>query len=846
MIINHVTGAGKARLIHAAPVTLALLWPLAVRAEAPPAAQSEASDQGAEANAIIVTGTRGQKRSSESLAPIQVVGKDSLINTGRANLRDALQDLVPSFTNSAGYPGQLGFATKTATLRGLGANETLVLVNGKRRHTMGSIFFGGGSAGQSPTDVDLIPTADIDHVEILSDGAAAQYGSDAIAGVINIILKNNRTGGSGDVTYGQYTATTGPLGHFGRSVVAHLNQGFAIGRDGYLSIGGDFQRSDYTNNAGYVPLSTSIYAKVNGQPDVRESTVSRYRQISGIPKISKETVGYNFDLPLSDAFSFYSFSTYAHRYSQAFGWFRTAASQQNIPELNPDGYLPRFITTDNDYQTVSGLKGELFATWHWDLSSSYAEQRSKIYNENTLNPSYGTASPRNFYNGSLTTREWTNNFDIRNQLAHGLFAQPATIAAGFEYRRDGYAQGAGDTLSWSNGGYTFTSGPLAGKQPNPGASGLGGYSPSDASNTWRSNIAVYGDFDQHLTRKWEAEIAARYEHFSDFGSAFSAKASTRYEISKGFALRGTVSNGFHAPTLPQQYYTAKTTSYSPNPDTGIVQLNTTNYARVTDPMAVALGATALKPEKSRNYTLGFVASPTRNLDFTIDLYQIDLSNQILPITFTGSAVNRILENAGLLNSSSGIFYNVVYESNIAKTRTRGVDFTAKWTTDFNRFGKIRWNLLINQSAHTIVSVNPVPAALQGTGVNPLPRSSAGLITNAYPKNTIKLVAAWTRGPFDITLRGTRYSSTDALDNTYPARDQHVAPAFLLDIDAGWQLNPNAKLSIGGQNITDKRPNQLSATAQAYFSIPQVAPNYSSAAIYSADGAYVYARLNFTW
>lgn len=818
-----------------------MITPLAAHAEEAENVEADA----APATDIIVTGTRGEKRVLESLSPVDVVNSDALVQTGRPNLRDALQNLVPSFTNSAGYPGQLGFATKTATLRGLGANETLVLVNGKRRHTMGSIFFGGGSAGQSPTDVDLIPTSAISHVEILRDGAAAQYGSDAIAGVINIILKSNAGGGFADLTYGQYARTTGELGRYGRSFTGLVNQGFRIGEDGYLSLSFDFQRSDYTNNTGYVPLTTPIYATIGGQPDPRENGKSRYRQISGLPKIDKEVVAYNLKLPLSDSVSLYSFSTYAHRRSQAFGWFRTAASQQNIPELNPDGYLPQFITTDNDFQGVAGLEGD-FGSWHWDASSSYSVQHSKIYNHNTLNPSYGPASPRNFYNGALITHQWTNNLDLRKTYDEGPLGGELTVAGGFEYRRDGYEQRAGDEKSWSNGGYVFTSGPLAGRRPNPGASGLGGFSPADASKTWRSNVAVYLDLDQKVTRNWEVALAGRYEHYSDFGSAFSGKLSTRLEFAPGYALRATVNNGFHAPTLPQQFYTAKTTSYNPHPDTGILGLNTTNYARVTDPMAVALGSRALKPEKSLNFSVGLVAQPTPDLQITLDLYQIDLKDRVLPISFQGSRVQAILQDAGLLPPDLGVFYNVTYEANIAKTRTRGADLTINYRSDLGDLGTIRWTLLGNLSSHRILNVYALPPALAATGISLLPRGSAGLITDAYPRSTIKATAAWSIGDFDLTLRGTHYSSTRKLDNTSAARDELVKPAFLLDLEASWRITDFAKLAIGGQNLLNKRPEQLNAEAQRFFSIPQVDPNYSSAAIYSADGTYLFAKLRLDW
>ncbi|WP_437882372.1 TonB-dependent receptor plug domain-containing protein [Pseudomonas sp. LRF_L74] len=793
---------------------------------------------------VVVTGARDAGRTvKESLAPIDVISAEDLQRSGKQNLRDALAASVPSYTNAAGFTGGTGLSVKSATLRGLGGNHVLVLVNGKRRHTTSLIFTqtAATASGQSPTDLDLIPVAAVDHIEVLRDGAAAQYGSDAIAGVINIILKSNASGGSASALYGQYKDRVGHKGNFGARGQGQINQGFELPNEGFLSLSADIGIQESSNVAGAVPATTSIYNQINGQADPRENGESRYRQIMGQPRSQTYNFGYNLELPLNDAFSLYSFSTLSHRNSTSWGTYRTANSQQNIVEVYPDGFIPRFVVEEDDFQTVVGVRNEDVLGWKLDLSTSYGQNDANIRNEKSLNPSLGPDSPRNMDGGHLIASQWTNNLDLTRTFDTGLFAKPLSVSTGLEFRRDGFEIKAGEWASYGDGGYVFPSGPLAGKSPNPGAPGLVGFTPEDAHNYSRTNTAGYVDFSQSLTDQWEVSLAGRFEHYSDFGDTASGKLSTRYAFTPAFAVRGTLSNGFRAPSLQQQYYSSSLTAWRTSPLTGVLEQAVTRYVTVDDAAGKALGSKKLKAEKSLNYSVGFVATPTENLDVTLDLYQIDIKDRILQTSnLQGAAVSTILQNAGLDPEQI-----ISYFGNLADTRARGIDLVADYRYDLGAYGKTRWTLLSNQSLHTVEKVKE-PAALAGTGVSAVGRDRIGNLTVAYPKNVTSLTTAWQLGDFDVTLKNTRYSRVKGLNQISATRDEEVRAAIITDLSLGYWMSDSMKVTLGGENIFNRRPQQLNAEAKRYYFSPVDDPAYSWYSPYGTEGAYYFAKVDVSW
>ncbi|WP_454254195.1 TonB-dependent receptor plug domain-containing protein [Pseudomonas sp. Marseille-Q8238] len=818
---------------------------LGLSAAAPSLAAPTAGNNDTALQTVVVTGARDSGRTvAESLAPIDVISAEDLARSGKQNLREALAASVPSYTNAAGFTGGTGLAVKSATLRGLGGNHVLVLVNGKRRHNTSLIFVqtAATASGQSPADLDLIPIAAVDHVEVLRDGAAAQYGSDAIAGVINIILKNNESGGEASVLYGQFKERVGGKGNFGARGQGQINQGFALPNDGFLSLSADIGIQENSNVAGAVPARTSIYFPVNGQPDPRENGESRYRQLQGQPRSQTYNLGYNLELPLANDFSLYSFSTLSHRNSTSWGTYRTARSPQNIIEVYPDGFAPRFVVEEDDFQSVVGLRNDDLLGWKWDLSTSYGRNDANTRNEKSINPSLGPTSPRNMDGGHLIASQWTNNLDLSRTFDTGLFDKPLNVSTGLEFRRDGFEIQAGEYASYADGGYQFPVGhPLAGQRPNPGAPGLVGFTPEDEHNYSRTNSAAYVDFNQSLTERWDLSLAARYEHYSDFGDTTSGKLSTRYALTPELAIRGTISNGFRAPSLQQQYYSSSLTAWRTSPLTGQLEQAITRYVTVDDAAGKALGAKALKAEKSTNYSLGLVATPTPNLNLSLDLYQIDIRDRILQTSnLQGNAVSALLAAQGLDPNQI-----VSYFGNLADTRTRGIDLVADYRYDLGKYGRTKWTLLSTQSLQTVEKVKE-PDALAGTGVTAIGRDRIGNLTSAYPKNVTSLTAGWQLGDFDLTLKGTRYHSVTGRNQISPTRDEKIRAAFITDLSLGYWLSDSVKVTVGGENIFDRRPQQLNSEAKLYHFMPTDDPTYSWFSPYGVEGAYYFAKLDVSW
>ena len=806
------------------------------------AGQSAKGDNALET--VVVTGSRTESRTvAQSLAPIDVISADDLARSGKQNLRDALAAQVPSYTNDAGFTGASGIAVKSATLRGLGGNAVLVLVNGKRRHNTAQIFHQSSSTsnGQSPVDLDLIPLSAVDHIEVLRDGAAAQYGSDAIAGVINIILKRNKSGGQATALYGQYGQREGHKGNFGATGESLVNQGFELPNDGFFTISGDIKVQETSNTAGAVPDRTKIYSG----NDPREFGESRNRQIMGQPRAQTYNFAYNAELPLNDALDFYSFSTFSHRDSTGFGTYRTANSAQNIPEIYPDGFLPKFRSVEDDLQGVFGLKGKDALGWDWDLSTSYGRNDVNYHNDDSLNASFGPASPTNIDNGEAIFSQWTNNLDINRSFDTGLFASPLHVAGGIEYRVDGYQIRKGEFASYADGGYIYPVGsPNAGKRPNSGSAGWGGFSPEAAGSWDRSNTAGYVDFTQKLTNDWELSLAGRFEHYSDVGDTTSGKLSTRYQLTPTFAVRGAINNGFRAPSLQQQYFSSSTSAWSANPVTGVLSQTVTTYAQPGSATAAALGSRKLKPESSRNYSVGFVATPAKNLDVTVDLYQIDIKDRILQTSALSGvndpAIAQLLAGAGLSTNQS-----VAYYGNLADTRTRGIDLVADYRTQYGAYGRGKWTLTSTQSLQEIRGIKQ-PDSLAGTNVQVLGRDKQGNLTSAFPKNKTALSHTWFIDDFEVAIKETRYSPVTGKNYYNANRDEKIKSAFITDLDVAYNINDQFRVSVGGLNIFNERPEQISEQAKLYYFMPVDNPAYSWYSPYGVDGGYYYARLDYFW
>jgi iron complex outermembrane recepter protein len=790
---------------------------------------------------VIVTGTRSTSRTvTESMAPIDVISAAELTKSGKQSTRDLISTLVPSANTSNSGAGA-SFAIKTVSLRGLSADQTLVLVNGKRRHNTAILFVNGTTQnGQSPPDLDLIPSASIERIEVLRDGASAQYGSDALAGVINVILKKSPEGGSLTALYGKTAEGDGETGQFSGNV------GLKLGESGYLNLTADVRITDPTDRGDKTLNTTQMYFPLNaaGQPvrvgtagatpDPREATANRHTSHPGSPQVQLFSLGYSAGSPLGDTIDLYSFGTFSSRNTAAWLTFRNPNAANNNVAVYPDGYTPRLFLKDRDFQVAFGAKGTELLGFDWDLSTTFSRDDVDYY-ENSLNASLGPASPSYFYLGTLKFQEWTSNLDLTREVATGVFADPLFVALGAEYRDDKFEIVAGEPASYVNGGYVAPAGsPQAGVVFAGGSQGVTGFPPFSAGSFSRDNISAYLNVEQKLTKAWEVAAAGRFEHYSDFGDAKTFKLSTRYAILPNLAIRGTASTGFRAPSLQQQHYASSSTIGVIVPPATTTQLYPVQLLPPDNPAAVALGAKPLRPEKSVNYSVGVVAEPLPRLHVTLDVYQIKIDNRILQSGTLGpnAAVSTALASQGLNPQQAAFYYG-----NFADTKTRGIDFVADYRTDFGDFGSVRWTFSANHTKNKFTRVVQPPAALAAAGIVYIDRVKIGDLTVGTPKDKYILGADWTLGKFDTNLRLTRYG--EVIQRTALAtNDETISPKLIVDLDLSYAATKTITVSVGANNLLDAYPDSIRAAnrgtpAFAYYN--QYSP-------YGISGGFYYARV----
>jgi iron complex outermembrane receptor protein len=769
---------------------------------------------------IIVTGTRQVTRTvAESLAPIDVFSAKDLQTSGKQSVRDLLGTLMPSINVSNSGAGA-SFAVKTLSLRGLGGDQLLVLVNGKRRHNTATLFINGTTQnGQSPPDLDLIPSNSIARIEVLRDGASAQYGSDAIAGVVNIILKSDLSGGA-SVLGGTTWDGGGTQGRF------QVDHGFAFGNGGQIHLSADGALQGRTFRSA--PNPAQYYFNVApGVRDPRELTADRNRNKGGQPESYGINLGYDATLPVGNL-ELYSFGTFSKRHTDAWLTYRVPMATNNIIEAYPEGYSPHLHVHDLDYQIAAGLRGDVPMGFHMDLSTTYASDRAKYVETTALNASLGLNSPTTFYIGKVRATEWTSNLDLHKDIELGL-VEPLSFALGAEYRRNSYTIGAGEPASYIDGGYRSLTGPLAGVLRTSGSQGVTGFPPSAAGTFSRHSWSAYLNLEQKLIDGVEVALAGRHEDYSDFGTTNTGKASIRIEPVTGVALRGTASTGFRAPTLQQQHYASASTI-----NVGGVLLPV-QALPVDSPAAVALGATPLKAEKSVNYSAGLVLTPMRRLNITIDAYQVKITNRILlSETLQGPLVISVLRAAGITASAGGFYF-----SNAADTRTRGLDIVGTYKAGLGDLGVANFTLSANFNKTVFTHVDSPPAALAGLVL--IGRSKQGDFIKGTPRNKLIANVNWVKGAVSLNLRATRYGKVVQVHPTDPTLDAAIDPKVIFDVEAGVDLTKGIKVSAGANNLFNIYPNKLVAALQGNgFSL------YNQYSPYGTSGGFYYGKLSFSF
>lgn len=773
-------------------------------AMASPAHAQETADAAGDTDAaseIVVTGTRGQARSVlSSPTPIDVIGGEDIEKLGGGmQLRDVLTQLVPSFQSTTVGSSSFNSLTRPAGLRGLSGVHVLVLVNGKRRHNSSIIDFNSGatSQGGNPVDLDLIPSSAIERIEVLRDGASAQYGSDAIAGVINVILKTNDAGGKASLEAGQRYGRDGS-GSDGETISASVSHGFAIGDGGSFTLSIEGKKAQPTIRNSAIPDNINFYALLpGGVRDPREATVNRRTYLGGLPEVKDVKVAQTLVVPLGNV-ELYSDGTFGYREARVGQAGRRPATNQNIIEIYPDGFTPFYTLKETDFQLTGGLRGEA-AGWNIDLSSTYGRNHAENGADNTLNASLGPSSPTEFKTFSSAFDQWTNNLDLTRRVELGGEAA-LQVSLGAEYRYESYVTKPLDVDSYRNGGYFYPTGNLAGTPAQVGAQGAIVVTPEDAADLNRNIWAGYVDLALDVSPRFLITGAGRFEHYDDSsGSVFSGKLSARYEVTDWLALRGAFSNGFRAPSLTQQGFAQTSTSI--NLVGGVYIPVLTKIVKTGSPVANALGAEPLKPEKSKNYSLGFTLTPAAGLNISVDAYQIDLEDRItLTGLLSGAGVRNILVNNGFSGDQSVRFF-----TNAVDTRTRGVDVVATYAFNLGESSRVRTSLGFNYNDTDITHIAENPPELAGLGLTLFDRRTQGWFTSAG-KTKLILGLNWEAGRFGINVKETRYDKFKSLDNN-PANDQSFGAKWVTDLEVSYRATDALRLAAGAYNLFDVYPDK---------------------------------------
>lgn len=783
-----------------------------------PANEQGAAGPAVEQNDIVVTGTRTAGRSRlDSAVPVDVLSATTLRQQGTTELAASLQAVAPSidFPRSAAVDGT--DAIRPATLRGLSPDETLVLVNGVRGHTSALLNINGSvGRGAAAVDLNTIPTVALDRIEVLRDGASAQYGSDAIAGVVNVRLREARSGGGAQVQYGFYdtdiiTARGRRQEDGEHTVTASAWQGIGLGEGGFLTLSGEFVHREPTNRADFDPRVTP--SMVTGR--------------FGDPRVEQYSLWANAGKDIAPNLHLYGWFGYTDRDSRSAAFPRivtTASAAQVTLAGYPNGFLPIINTKSRDINSAVGIKGN-FGEWNTDLSVSYGRNDIDFATLNSANYAFGSATPHNFYDGKLSYDQLIGNLSVSRKF--DVF-RSLNVAFGLEGRREGFAIGSGELASY---GYpTTATDAIAGS--SPGAQGFGGFSPANIVDRHRNSGSIWLDLEAQVTDKLLVGLAGRGEDYSDFGSTGTGKASIRYDFTPWFALRGAVSTGFRAPALQQQYFT----SIASVIQNGAPVLTGTFPA--TSAVATALGGRPLQPERSTNFSAGTVIR-AGGFDLTIDGYLIKLRDQLgLSENIQASFSPQVA--ALLAQTNTGAQAARFFINGLAST-TKGIDAVAHYRARTASAGTFDLTLAGNLNH---VEVTRVPTNIGG--LNPAPllfaRSRIFTLEQGTPGEKVTGSVDWSSHQIGATARVTYYGDVNQPGTLADgSADIHTGRHAITDLEVRYSLPKGPNLGIGVSNLFDVYPNrtipQNNTTGVVGF------PYYSP---FGFNGRYLYVRAGLNW
>jgi iron complex outermembrane receptor protein len=782
---------------------------------------------------IVVTGTRRPERTAvEAPVPIDVLSAEDLQNTGLTETSQVIQMLAPSFNFPRPSVNDGTDHVRPATLRGLGPDQVLVLVNGKRRHTTALVHV-NGSVGRGSTSVDLnaIPVSAIERIEILRDGAAAQYGSDAIAGVINVVLRADANR-SISASLGQTTEGDGRVSQ------VQANYGLGFANNGVLHFSAEFRDRDSTNRAR--PDTTRQCIGPDWTQPVEGCVEGPKMSWQGDAGTRDWGAFANTSMPFGNGTELYAFGGYSKREGIAAGFYRRAFDDRTVRDerFYPNGFLPLISSDIADASLSAGLRG-IVAGWSWDVGGVYGQNGFEFGVHNSVNTSMGTTSPRDFYAGALRFNQMTFNGDITRQF--GTMIGPVNVAVGGEFRRDNFKLERGDENSYRVGPFNILDGPHAGRPAAPFAQVFPGFRPEDETDASRNNVAGYIDLELSPTEALLIGLAARAERYSDFGSTTDAKLALRYELRPGLAVRGAMQTGFRAPSLGQSYFSAVSTNFI------IVNGVSTPFEIRTFAVGSRggelLGAVPLKPEESENVSAGITFNPVRFFSLTADWYRVNIDDRIV---LSGNFVDTSVANLLARNDIPGVS-GARYFTNAVDTRTTGLDIVTSFAIDLNNRGLVRFTAGYNENRTKVLHVDPTPPQLTRVSAALFDRTERSRLEEGQPRNRISLTSTYDLNRFGLMLHTSRYGKiVSRPSQTTAANDQVFQPKWITDMSVSYKITDQFSLALSGSNIFDVYPDTNIAANQTrgIYLYSGLTPFGFNGAFWSVRATYAYQQLPF--
>lgn len=779
---------------------------------------------------IVVVGSRNPKKSKlETAVPVDVVNLAKIRNiTPQTTTNDILTYLIPSFNSNRQSSADGTEHIDPASLRGLGPDQVLVLVNGKRRHTTSLVNYqntvGNGSVG---TDLSAIPASAIKRIEVLRDGAAAQYGSDAIAGVINLVLKDN-AGLEANATYGSSSRNDG------QTTNLNLNYGTKIGsKGGFINLSGEFNNREKTNrsqNHNLIIFDQSAQGNFFTYDFADDPAQSRqidddllaqnglkrddFNFQIGDAKIQNIQGFFNTSIPLNEQIEFYASGGVSHRKGTGYGFRRLPSETESVvASIFPFGFQPELNSVVTDLSSSFGFKFK-FGEWKLDLSNTIGQNKFVYEVSNTNNVSLGDTSPTEFEAGNHSFLQNTVNADISRlykEIFNGL-----NVAFGAEYRFEKYKIVPGEEASYIDGG----------------AQSFPGFSPLNAVDENRNSVGVYADVEADITDKFLVGIAGRYEDYSDFGNTINGKLSARYKILDNLSVRGAIGSGFRAPSLHQQYFN--------NIATDVVDgevLNSGIFRNDSD-VAKQLGIPKLKEETSKNYSLGVVFSPTKQLHITADYYHIKIDNRIiltgnLGNDAYGEPVEELRELFAQYGAETGRFF-----TNAINTTTNGLDVVIDYDLNLRK-GKLNLSLLYNYNDNKVDDqLNNIPSLFVGQEDVYYGPQERSLIETNTPKHKGTFAVNYSLDKWNFLLRNTYFGEVTRDGFPFGGIQKHGGKV-VTDLTAAYKITPKIQFALGANNLFDIFPDRQ-IYENSYFGVFKYAPVQMG-----TTGAYYFGRLSLT-